>query len=138
LQNITFCDNICFTNFNERVHIRRILIIGASVISLLVLLAQPAIGNSLLMMLFLGIIPGTSIVLPTWMILLSAVLGSYIAIRWIMNQPMFIGNQEYQEKVARQLARKKVLSMTATPVVAAVEVRPARINSVNRRRVVKA
>jgi hypothetical protein len=90
------------------------------------------------MMLFLGVIPGTTITVPTWMILVGSTAGSYLAIRWILDQPLFIGNRQYQEKLARQLARKKVLAMTATPASDAAPIRPQRINAANRRRIVKA
>ena len=129
------CDNIYFTILNERGVIRRNILIGAGVVTLLVLLTTPAVGNALLAMLFLGVIPGTSVTVPTWMILVGSTAGSYLAIRWILNQPLFIGNRQYQEKLARQLARKKVLAMTATPTPVAVTVRPRRINAANRRRV---
>jgi hypothetical protein len=101
-------------------------------------MTQPRIENAMLALIFLGMIPGTSISIPSWIMFLVSIVGIVTAVRWISGQPLFIGSREYQEKLARQLARKKVLAMTAAPVQAEPQVKPQRINAVNRRRIAKA
>lgn len=116
---------------------RKHILVAAGALLLLFVLVRQEVESALLALLFLGIIPGTSISLPAWVMLVGAIVIGYAALRWLRDQPLYIGSHAEQEKLARQLARRKVLAMTAQPA-AVVPVRPKRINAVNRRRVAKA
>jgi hypothetical protein len=107
-------------------------------LGVLILLFMPQVGYSLFALIFLGMIPGTNLALPSWVMFFGSVIGIFIALRWIIHQPLYIGSHAEQEKLARQLARKKVLAMTSTPAAAdPTPTRPRRINAVNRRHIVK-
>lgn len=118
---------------------RKKVLIVAGLILLLIILSRPEVEGELLALLFLGVIPGTSIALPSWMIFIGSIFAASALLRWLRDQPLFIGSHVEQEKLARQLARKKVLAMTAIPAPAAASpIRPKHINAVNRRRAAKA
>lgn len=118
---------------------RKQVLIAAGLIVLLIILSRPEVQSELLAFLFLGVIPGTSVTIPAWIIFIGSLIGASALLHWLRDQPLFIGSQEYQEKLARQLARKKVLALTATPVEATpAPPRLKRINAVNRRHAAKA
>jgi len=108
-------------------------IITIGIIVALVVLIQPGVSNAIFALIFLGMIPGTNVSIPSWAMLLMSAIGIILAIRWITNQPLFIGSRIHQERTARQLARKKVLAMTA-----ATPTRPKRATTSARRRTAKA
>lgn len=117
----------------------RNILIASGLIVLLIVLSRPEVESELLALLFLGVIPGTSIALPSWLIFTGSIITASLLLRWLHNQPLFIGSYVEQERLARQLARKKVLTMAAaTEEVGTQPARPKRINAVNRRRIVKA
>ena len=117
LQKLTFYDIFKFTvtNLLKEGYMRKPALIIAAVIFLLIMLFQPNVSGALFALIFLGMIPGTTVNVPSWMMLLGSLIGMVVAIRWLSQQPMFIGNYAQQEKTARQLARKKVLAMSAAP-----------------------
>ncbi|MBC7746483.1 hypothetical protein H7Y40_00685 [Pedobacter sp.] len=78
------------------------------VIVLVGILAQPAVNNALMALLFLGIIPGTNIQIPFWVMFILFFGGGYALLRWLILQPLYIGGIAKQEQTARQLARKKI------------------------------
>ncbi len=84
------------------------IIIGVSLIVISLMFAGGDLFNSLFLFIFLGVIPGTDTRVPSWAMITLAVLSSALIIRWITNQPMYIGNLVEQERTARQLARKRV------------------------------
>lgn len=79
-----------------------------AIMALVVLLSQPTTSDALLALLFLGIVPGTDIQVPFWIMMLLLLGGGYVLIRWLGSQPLYIGNLHKQEQTARKLARKKV------------------------------
>lgn len=83
------------------------------ILALLILFNLPTIFTVIFELILLGAIPGTTINIPFWVMLPLMVFCGYIAIHWISHQPLYIGNLEYQEKLARQLARKKVAEIIA-------------------------
>lgn len=84
------------------------IIIGVSLIVISLIFAAGDLFNSLFLFIFLGVIPGTDMRVPSWAMITLAVLSSALIIRWITIQPMYIGNLAEQERTARQLARKRV------------------------------
>lgn len=68
----------------------------------------PAAFHATVELLLLGVIPGTNIAIPFWIIFLTFFGGAYYLVRWVREQPLFIGDLARQEQVARQLARKRV------------------------------
>lgn len=92
---------------------RKSILIIAGLLTLLVLLFLPSTSGLLLALLLLGMIPGTSFAIPAWIMLLGSMTGIILSIRWISRQPLYIGSHSQQEKMARQLARKKILAMSA-------------------------
>ena len=105
---------------------RKPTLIIAGILTFLIVLFQPSVSTALFALLFLGMIPGTTTSIPSWAMLLISISGIYLAIRWISNQPLFIGNHQQQERTARQLARKKVLAMTANTPVRPLKTAPGR------------
>lgn len=59
-------------------------------------------------LLVMGIVPGTNWNIPAWLMLITYPLGFFLLLRWISRQPLFIGTNAHNEKVARKLARKRV------------------------------
>lgn len=91
----------------------RYLLIAVIAICLAVPLADPVISSALFSLIFLGAIPGTRFSIPFWIMLPATLIASYLLIRWLSRQPLFIGNLDEQEKTARALARKKVARIIA-------------------------
>ncbi|MGB3023943.1 MAG: hypothetical protein WBB39_04030 [Candidatus Saccharimonadales bacterium] len=82
-------------------------------LGIVVVLSQHQVLNALFALLFVGVIPMTTIVLPFWM--MGLILGSVaaIALFWLLRQPVFIGDAPHQEKIAKSRARSHVLSVAA-------------------------
>lgn len=93
--------------------LRRYIILTILVCGTLALITHPAFLGVIFGFLFLGIIPGTSFSIPFWIMLPASLLIGFLAVHWIMHQPMYIGSMEYQEKTARALARKNVAKKIA-------------------------
>lgn len=91
---------------------RKQRIIGLTALGVFVLLIRPDILGVIFALVFLGMIPGTTLSLPFWLMLIVYVLGALIIVRWLAQQPMYVGNMSRQEKTARAIARKKVISKT--------------------------
>lgn len=58
----------------------------------LLLLGRTALLDTLLAFCILGIIPGTTIVLPSWLIMTAYPLVFLTLIYWLMSQSFFIGD----------------------------------------------
>lgn len=74
---------------------------------------ETALFNWLTVFIFLGVIPGTDIVIPAWLTIIIAIVLSICLIAWLKSQPLYIGDMNHQEKTARQLARARVAHKTA-------------------------
>ena len=77
------------------------------------LIFVPDIANALLAFMFVGIIPGTDMSLPFWAMGLFIVIAAAIAIVWLGNQSLYIGDRSYQQKQAKAAAREYVLEHVA-------------------------
>ena len=84
------------------------------VIGIIVLLLQPVVLTPLVSFFFLGIIPGTSYAIPFWAMGLFYIAFALSLITYLTYQPLYIGDLKHQEKVARQLARKKIMDQVST------------------------
>jgi hypothetical protein len=84
------------------------------ILALLILFNLPTIITVIFELILLGAVPGTTISIPFWVMLPLMVFLGFIVVHWLSHQPLYIGNLEYQEKLARQLARKKVAEKIAT------------------------
>lgn len=98
----------------DREDVRHLLLVAAFVGGFWLLL-EGSVVDAIIMFIFLGIIPGTNLALPTWLMFLFAVAGSISLLGWIRAQPFFIGNLAEQERTARQLARQRVMKKLAQP-----------------------
>jgi len=91
---------------------RKQLTLGLIALGVFIVLVRPEILGSLFALVFLGLIPGTTLSMPFWVMLIVYGTGLFIVIRWLARQPLYLGNMAKQEKTARQLARKKVINKT--------------------------
>lgn len=67
--------------------------------------------DQLIMMVFLGLIPGTDLAVPGWLAIPLAIVAALLAIDWLGRQTMYIGHhQTFGQKQARQLARRRVMA----------------------------
>lgn len=66
-----------------------------------------SLPSAVLSILITGVIPGTSYVLPLWVILTIYPIIAFTAVLWIASQPIFIGEDERPQK-------KPVLTKTST------------------------
>lgn len=83
------------------------------VIGIVTILLQPAVLTPIISFFFLGIIPGTTIIIPFWTMGLFYILLALALVTYLTYQPLYIGDMKHQEKVARQLARQKVMKQVA-------------------------
>ena len=81
----------------------------------IIALLQPSVMNAFIAFLFAGIIPGTTISLPFWLMSILLVTVAYIAIRWVSKDPIYIGDTPYQQQQNKKAARDYVLRKTAQP-----------------------
>lgn len=88
---------------------KRYIIIALAIISIVVVITSPAVFGAVLLFLFLGIIPGTNIVIPFWVMLPVCLLIAVAALQWLILQPLYIGSIPAQEQTARQLARQRIV-----------------------------
>lgn len=79
----------------------------------LYLLMQPAVYYTLLSFLFIGLVPGTQITLPFWVMWIIFCIIAGVALAWLFNQTLYIGDHAYTEKIAKAKAREHVLKTTA-------------------------
>ena len=86
---------------------RQALRIGL-ILLIVVLLLQSVIINPLFNLIFLGMIPGTSITLPFWVMGLFYLFVIYACVKYISKQQLYIGDPVTQGKTARRIARAKV------------------------------
>jgi hypothetical protein len=106
---------------------RKIILPASIILALIALLNLSAITTALFNFVFLGAIPGTQTNVPFWVMLPSMVFLGFVVVRWITHQPMYIGNLAEQEKLARQLARKRVAkTIEASRATSKVQSTPAK------------
>lgn len=92
----------------KRTHIVIAILIGLATLS-----TQFGIFEAVVEFMFLGMIPGTTITLPFWLLGSFYLLVGIAGIIWISAQPLYIGDYAHQDKVARALARKRVTELAA-------------------------
>jgi uncharacterized membrane protein len=79
-----------------------------ALIAVIVLVLQFDLLGVLFALVFLGMIPGTDLSIPPWVMMIGYPLAIVAAIFWLVHQPLYIGSREKQEKTARAVARKRV------------------------------
>lgn len=87
------------------------------ILTIIVLVLQPAVINPLLGLLFLGLVPGTTYTLPFWTMGVFYLLVIYNCLRYILRQDIYIGDTAQQGKIARRQARNKIVKQTKTKPV---------------------
>lgn len=107
------------------------------VVVLTTIFTQPAFFNAFLALLFLGIVPGTNIQIPFWIMLIVLFGGGFILIRWLGSQPLYIGSLAKQEKTAKQLARKKVAKKVLTSPKSITQTAKKRTKSSTKKRPIR-
>ena len=95
------------------------IIIALAVFALLVLIIKPEILSALFVFLFLGIVPGTDITLPWWVMILAFLIALAFGIRWLLDQPHYQPVATNKDRALRRSARKRVLKQTSTRRTAA-------------------
>lgn len=93
---------------------RKQLFVGLCAFVVFILLVRPEILGALFALVFIGMIPGTNASVPSLVMFIAYALMAIFVILWLARQPMYIGNKTKQEKIARSLARKKVLNKKKT------------------------
>lgn len=116
---------------------KRFIISTLLIVGLVIIFTQPTIFNAFLALLFLGIVPGTNIQIPFWIMLIVLFGGCFVLIRWLRSQPLYIGSLATQEKTARQLARKKVAKKVRKPPVSTTRTAKKRINHATKKRPIR-
>lgn len=69
--------------------------------------------GALFALVFLGMIPGTSLSIPPVFMMIAYPVAIIAAIFWLAHQPLYIGSHDKQEKTARAVARKRVAQKTS-------------------------
>jgi|GEM_PF-1549603 len=92
---------------------KRTYLVTLGLIGLIVLGTQPQFAAVIIEFMFLGMIPGTTLTLPFWVIGSFYLVVITAGLVWISNQPLYIGDQPHQDKVARALARQKIARQIA-------------------------
>lgn len=93
---------------------RRYYLVGMALIIFLVCTQTPLL-SVVFAFFILGMIPGTSLIIPSWMILISYPLIALSVLYWLSTQSLFIGEQVLHIKqTQRRPAAKKVQSKTRT------------------------
>jgi membrane protein implicated in regulation of membrane protease activity len=87
---------------------RQRAIISAIVLGVIILLVRPEILGSIFALVFLGMIPGTTLSLPSLLMFAIYAIAAVLVIRWLAQQSL------QPEKTARARARKKVLATKTT------------------------
>lgn len=86
----------------------RVLLWVGFVITLLIVCTQTPLIATLFALLVLGMIPGTDLVIPAWVILLLYPVLFVLGVHWIRSQPLLIGEQKKPSKpVAQRVTRKR-------------------------------
>ena len=81
--------------------------VSIGVFVVIIALLQPVVMNAFIAFLFAGIIPGTTISLPFWLMSLLLVSVAYIAIRWISKDPIYIGETTSAKSRRPNFLRKR-------------------------------
>lgn len=102
-----------FTDHKGKANMKRYILIILALITFFVVISHPSVAAALLLFLFLGIIPGTNITVPFWVLLPTYTIGAIILMYWLSTQPLYIGSQASQGQTARNLARKKIVPAKA-------------------------
>ena len=89
------------------------IIIALVIFVLLALLIKPGILSALFVLVFMGIIPGTDITLPSWGSLLTLFAALIISIPWVLYRPVYQPMATTADLARRHSARKRVLKQTA-------------------------
>lgn len=87
-------------------------VIIASLIALagaVTLIVYPDIFATLFALIFIGVVPGTSLTIPSWLSLGIMTLLLIVAIRWVFDTPVYRPQATTQDLARRAGARRKVL-----------------------------
>lgn len=92
---------------------RHPILISLIVISVLILFMYPELFSALFVLVFMGVVPGTAITLPSWVTLSLFVIALIFGIRWLLDQPSYRPVATHQDLSRRAAARKRVLKQTS-------------------------
>ena len=95
----------------------RHFIIASVVFLVLAVIAKPELISLFFVLVFVGIVPGTQLTIPSWVTMLGFVIALALGIRWLLDQPVYHPVATSKEKSLRTAARKRVLKQTATRTV---------------------
>lgn len=79
---------------------------------------RPEIIVSIFVLIFIGVIPGTSLTVPSWITLGIMILLLIMAIRWVFDEPVYRAYVTPKDLARRDSARRKVLRRTRVRVTA--------------------
>lgn len=92
---------------------KRLVAKVVAVAILVICIIKLDILGMLFALVFLGMIPGTTMSIPPIIMMLLYPAAIIAAIYWLAHQPLYIGSQEKQERTARAVARKRVAKKTS-------------------------
>lgn len=103
------------------------IVIGAALAVLLVCTYTPFVAV-LFSFLVMGMIPGTGLVIPSWIILIANPLLCIGVLAWISDQSLFIGEVKKKPASRKRSVSKKVVKRTRkSPTIAHTTKRKQRV-----------
>ena len=91
----------------------RHIILTLVVFLVLTVSLRPELISMFFILVFVGIVPGTQLTIPSWVTMLGFVIALAFGIRWLFDQPVYHPVTTSKEKSLRAAARKRVLKHTA-------------------------
>lgn len=79
----------------------------------LAVIAKPELISMFFILVFVGVVPGTQITIPSWVSMLGFVIALIFGIRWLFDQPIYHPVTTPKEKSLRAAARRRVLRQTS-------------------------
>nr|ALS89055.1 ABC transporter transmembrane region protein [uncultured bacterium] len=91
----------------------RYITLALVAIVVLALVIKPELISALFVFVFLGVIPGTQMTVPAWLSLVAFAAVFVLAIRWLLDTPVYRPAMNSQDKTRRHAARRRVLKQSA-------------------------
>lgn len=95
----------------------RHIIFALVVFLVLAVIIKPELISMFFILVFVGVVPGTQITIPSWVPMLGFIVALIMSIRWLLDQPIYHPVATSKDKSLRAAARKRVLKQTSTRIV---------------------
>lgn len=96
---------------NSRHIVFTILAVAACLIAVII---RPDIIAAVIALVFVGIVPGTTLTIPSWVTLSIMLVLLIMAIRWVFDEPVYRPQATNKDLARRATARRKVIRHTST------------------------